>query len=945
MKRLLLCLLLCSASALAASPPKGVWYGNVNGYPVMLCVEEGKAAYYYAGQSAEIALDLRNSRRWSESAKGRVTGYWKIDYSAPEYINGTWGKVRGKGNLPFSLTRLQEMDSACESPVYRQTLLVPGEERLSLPLTPDRPAVMAIEGSAAILQANGDLWAWSTEQPQPRKVGEGFIRAALSPVHFLGIKGDGSLWGWGSNGQGQLGGEQTSGDYPVRMGDGFVAIAADSGLRAGRGFSLALRKDGTLWIWGGLGYDGRGNLERERRTKPILLGKSFVSVSATTAAKNDGTLWELSDQSFLRLSQIDGNFVQVSYKYPLRVAIEKNGSLSVWRTDERGFPQAAVGFGNMAFKTDSTLWDIGVPHGNGTGMFGDCAIMMHPQPVQIGDGFVQVALGRNFLLALKQDRSAWTWGWPWEGDQLDTPRACRKPTRVVFGDGISAWDKPAKGVIKPKLSAPPMPANILSIAAGGSHSAMVMADGTLWTWGNNEYGQLALGTLQNHNQPQRAGDGFIQVSIDGWHTLAQKADGSLLRWGAIPETFPHGDIARDMEKAVAPTILPPDTATLLRSGYKKGRGLVLGNDGKITDWPVYSRGHRSPQEFGSEVREIGAGSYHSYAIRNDGSLWELSQYPISPPPKMVGQNFLHIAVNQDHTYGIKANGSLWAWGENKNHQLGDGTQTDRADPMPIGNGFVQVAAGRFHGVALAADGSVWTWGDNETGAIGDKSTSPRARPVKVGEGFARVAAGDYHTLALKSDGSLWAWGANEDGQLGDGTNLTRLSSVRIYPASGAKDKADLPVGPVVTVEEKLRTGRSRPRGPAETFTSNPIIDCRVSKERCDEAFSSFPFLRGASEITILPYEGVLDTACALKNGRIRCARRDDDGNSRWIVEGIHDARSFRYSSGGNRGCALLSDGRVKCWESDQPATEVMDLLPVTSDHIPPATRPATPLPE
>jgi hypothetical protein len=149
------------------------------------------------------ALDLRNSRRWSESAKGRITGYWKIDYSNPEYIGGTWGKVRGEERLSFSLNRIQAMDSACKSPVYRQTLLVPGEERLSLPLIPDRPVVMAIEGSAAILQTNGDLWAWSTEQPQPRKVGEGFVRAALSPVHFLGIKSDGSLWGWGSNGQGR----------------------------------------------------------------------------------------------------------------------------------------------------------------------------------------------------------------------------------------------------------------------------------------------------------------------------------------------------------------------------------------------------------------------------------------------------------------------------------------------------------------------------------------------------------------------------------------------------------------------------------------------------------------------------------------------------------------------------------------------------------------------
>jgi alpha-tubulin suppressor-like RCC1 family protein len=299
------------------------------------------------------------------------------------------------------------------------------------------------------------------------------------------------------------------------------------------------------------------------------------------------------------------------------------------------------------------------------------------------------------------------------------------------------------------------------------------------------------------------------------------------------------------------------------------------------------------------------------------------------------------------------------------------------------NGFVQVAAGRFHGVALAADGSVWTWGDNETGAIGDGSTSPRAKPVKVGEGFARVAAGDYHTIALKSDGSLWAWGANEDGQLGDGTNLTRLSPVQIYPAPGAKDKADLPVvrekpaEPAVTAvrvglyfscasfsdgqykcwgsnkEGQLGNDRRSEKNPRPLivekkgrvsilFASSRLTDCRILKAACDEAFSSFPFLRGASAI-IAPHGDVhYDTACALKNGRIRCASRDDGGSSRWIVDGIHDASSFDYYNG-NHGCAVLSDGRVKCWGSNQhgelgngttgyslpgqPATEVVNLMP------------------
>jgi hypothetical protein len=274
-------------------PPKpGVWHGMIGDYPIMLCVEQDRAAYYYRGQSAQIDLDMSDSGRWTESVKGAVTGYWKIraQYHNGNQVEGDWSKVHGKATLPIELFYLKEADSACDSSIYQQTLLIPGEPRLSLPLPVLRPMVMAGEGGEAILKANGDLWYWSTEQPQPRLISKDYVRVALGRYHFLGIKGDGSLWGWGSNEEGQLGGGEVSGDRPVHMGDDFVAIAAN------QNSSFAIKKDGTLWTWGGLMHDTKGNLLGEKRAKPALLGKSFVSVAAGqnssyAAIKDDGTLW------------------------------------------------------------------------------------------------------------------------------------------------------------------------------------------------------------------------------------------------------------------------------------------------------------------------------------------------------------------------------------------------------------------------------------------------------------------------------------------------------------------------------------------------------------------------------------------------------------------------------------------------------------------------------
>ncbi|MFC5303046.1 RCC1 domain-containing protein [Azospira restricta] len=985
--------LLISVSAFAqVSPKTGVWHGTIGDSPIMLCVEAQKAAYYYAGKSEEIALGMNSAGSWSESVKGTITGQWKIHAQSASNadanrVDGSWRNPRGKGEQPFWLWFVGDDVAACSSETYRRTLLVPNEPRLSLPIPQVKPGVAAAADSAAVLKANGELWQWSVREPLPKRTGEGFVRIALGSDHLLGIKSDGSLWGWGSNNSGQLGGERVEGSWPVRMGEGYVALAAN------RDFSLAIRKDGTLWAWGGLQRDAKGNAFGDRKAKPTLIGKAFISVAAGedffVAIRSDSTLWTWGNNRDGQLGTegggswfgrrygyetlpvlVGGDFAQVSAGYGHVAAIKRDGSLWTWGhgtwgklgngTDSGssrspvkigdGFAQVVAGFLNTAaVKTDGSLWLWGA---NRLGMFGDCTTATHTRPVQIGKGYVQVALGHDFLLALKDDGSEWTSGWAWEGDQLDTAKACRKPARVVFGDGVSGWDKAVGNELKAKLQGPPMPADIISIAAGRIHSAMVKADGTLWTWGSNEYGQLANGTTEGGNRPRQVGEGYRKVSINDWYTLALKEDGSLLRWGAIPTTYPRGNFSRSMEKALAPTKVSPGTVELLRSGYQMGRGIGLRNDGTLADWLYYWDVAKPPQVFGRDIKVLAVGYFGRYALRADGSLWELSDYPLSPPPKEVGRNFLTVAVGFGHAYGIKADGSLWAWGENSAYQLGDGTKIDRADPVRIGEGFVQVAIGRFHGVALAADGSVWTWGSNEVGAIGDGTTTARSRPTRIGTGFARVAAGDYHTLALKTDGTLWAWGANEEGQLGDGTHSKRLSPVRVYPAAvsdggsaplptPAADGQKTPGRTVTGVRVGLyfscvsftdgrymcwgsnsngqlghfnRWGKNptptvvEPReGAAGLFSTSRMNDCTGGA--CEHLDRQYPFLKGASA-TVFSSRHV----CALKSGRIRCSAKDDGGDSRWIVDGVHDAIAFDYAA--DHGCALLADGRVKCWGSN-----------------------------
>jgi len=100
-----------------------------------------------------------------------------------------------------------------------------------------------------------------------------------------------------------------------------------------------------------------------------------------------------------------------------------------------------------------------------------------------------------------------------------------------------------------------------------------------------------------------------------------------------------------------------------------------------------------------------------------------------------------------------------------------------------------VSGGDSHSSALALDGTIWKFGKNDVGELGNGSVSTNANPLptriptdKFGNVFSNVvmtAARDYHNIALKADGSVWMWGANDQGQCGDGTQNDALRPVPV----------------------------------------------------------------------------------------------------------------------------------------------------------------------
>lgn len=144
---------------------------------------------------------------------------------------------------------------------------------------------------------------------------------------------------------------------------------------------------------------------------------------------------------------------------------------------------------------------------------------------------------------------------------------------------------------------------------------------------------------------------------------------------------------------------------------------------------------------------------------------------------------LMAADGSAHSLFLRSIGSVYASGLNSNGQLGLGTTADasfaalvqQSAGVDLSN-VASVAAGGAHSVFLLSGGTAFSCGLNVNGQLGDGTTTQRTNPVAMntavstpitGVGF--IAAGDYHSLLMKTDGTVFGAGLNGNGQLGLGT--------------------------------------------------------------------------------------------------------------------------------------------------------------------------------
>lgn len=284
----------------------------------------------------------------------------------------------------------------------------------------------------------------------------------------LAIRNDGTLWGWGANSRGSLGyGTDTIIFTPVQIGSDndwkYVA--------AGFYSSYGIKNDGSLWAWGNnvVGELGDGTYEHKYIPTRIGNDNDWMMVDANgsvfinegghvIALKTNGTLWAWGRNGHGQL----GDGTTINKIIPIQI-----GTSNDWKYVSAGNTH------NLAIKNDGTLWAWGL---NNVGQLGDGTTISKLIPTQIGtsNDWKIVKAHLDFSLGIKNDGTLWAWGH--NGER-------------TLGDGTNI-DK----LIPTQIG---NDNNWIHITSGGNGytktSAGIKSDGTLWTWGNQQHGQLGNG--------------------------------------------------------------------------------------------------------------------------------------------------------------------------------------------------------------------------------------------------------------------------------------------------------------------------------------------------------------------------------------------------------------------------------------------------------------------
>jgi alpha-tubulin suppressor-like RCC1 family protein len=348
------------------------------------------------------------------------------------------------------------------------------------------------------------------------------------------------------------------------------------------------------------------------------------------------------------------------------------------------------------------------------------------------------------------------------------------------------------------------------VNASNENGYAIKSNGTLWTWGNNNIGQLGNNTLITSMIPTQE-----ILGLTNW-TYVAGTIGSTAAITSMNELYHsggEGNVRRAMNQTsitlsfIKYTFNPIQFKSILMKAHIGGLDInghlyLAGNNnyGQCAQLNT-SINYNFKREYSNSIwTSFALGLNSTHGIKSDGTLWSigintygnLGNNTIVNSIEFVQEatfstNWKQVVSHIETVCAIKTDGTLWTWGRNERGILGINSLAPTFVSAPIqeitkSTNWSYISMGQSHILALKTNGSLFAWGSNTLGQLGINSgTLSMSIPTIVlnGTQWSSVSTSSNSSYGIKTDGTLWSWGNNNKFQLGLNDTVTRIKPTQI----------------------------------------------------------------------------------------------------------------------------------------------------------------------
>uniref|UniRef100_A0AAQ5ZXY8 HECT domain-containing protein n=1 Tax=Amphiprion ocellaris TaxID=80972 RepID=A0AAQ5ZXY8_AMPOC len=338
-------------------------------------------------------------------------------------------------------------------------------------------------------------------------------------------------------------------------------------------------------------------------------------------------------------------------------------------------------------------------------------------------------------------------------------------------------------------------------------------------WGNASYGQLGLGGIDEEIvvEPRKCeffhGKQVCDVGCGRRHTAFLLEDGTVYTCGCND----LGQLGHEKSRKKPEQVVALDAQIIVAVSCGESHTLALNDKGQVFSWGLGSDGQLGLNNFEECVRvprniktlsdvqiaQVACGYRHSHALSRGENVfsWGQNRYGqlglgingqnVSTPQiiqSLQGIPFAQISAGGAHSFALTLSGAVFGWGRNKFGQLGLNDSNDRYFPALLkslrSQRVIYISCGEDHTAALTKLRGVFTFGAGGYGQLGHNSTNHEINPRKVfelmGNVVTQIACGRQHTLAFTpSSGKMDSFGLGGNGQLGTRSTCNRKSPAQV----------------------------------------------------------------------------------------------------------------------------------------------------------------------